>query len=211
MHSMIVDHDESQASYFPTPPDSRPISPHHTQLISHDLKGSFREVAAYPKSHSLELLGKSERTLTSSSCGSSDRFLVVSPYNSRPHLLKLTDLDNTSQLLAKALTVMRHVRDDYATTPYSDAFNWQEIVQHLRKIANPQKNEQWHENKFYIVVFRSRVASGTDPSYLGHLDELSHAEAMKTGGLLKYWFGRPNDERRNLATCEFLRLFRLEL
>lgn len=29
----------------------------------------------------------------------------------------------------------------------------------------------------------------------------SHAEATQSGGLLKYWFGVPDTEGRNLATC----------
>jgi len=33
------------------------------------------------------------------------------------------------------------------------------------------------------------------------LDEGSHAEATKSGGLLKYWFGMPDEDGRNLATC----------
>jgi len=32
-------------------------------------------------------------------------------------------------------------------------------------------------------------------------DKAAHAEAIKSGGLLKYWFGIPDENRRNLATC----------
>jgi hypothetical protein len=35
------------------------------------------------------------------------------------------------------------------------------------------------------------------------LDYESHAEACESGGLLKYWFGKADGERRNLATCKF--------
>jgi len=52
------------------------------------------------------------------------------------------------------------------------------------------------------VVFRSQVLASTDPTHLAVLDERSHAEAMNSGGLLKYWFGIPDGGHRNLATCE---------
>ena len=84
-------------------------------------------------------------------------------------------------------------------------------MQQLRKITKWQNTKQWRDSMFYVVVFRSRLAAGTDPSYLGHLDELSHAEATKTGGLLKYRFGSPNEERRNSATRGFSNLSPQEL
>lgn len=52
-----------------------------------------------------------------------------------------------------------------------------------------------------IVVFRSQVPPTTSRHALGELDQRSHAEAMKSGGLLKYWFGMPDADGRNLATC----------
>jgi hypothetical protein len=39
------------------------------------------------------------------------------------------------------------------------------------------------------------------------LDYESHREACESGGLLKYWFGGPSEERRNLATCKHLDIF----
>lgn len=55
--------------------------------------------------------------------------------------------------------------------------------------------------KFYIVVFRSRIPPTTVYADLGVLDKAAHAEATKSGGFLKYWFGSPDSEGRNLATC----------
>ena len=34
------------------------------------------------------------------------------------------------------------------------------------------------------------------------LDKNSHAEAVRSGGLLKYWYGEPDAEGANLATCK---------
>jgi hypothetical protein len=50
-------------------------------------------------------------------------FLVVSPYDEKPHLLDLRTLDAANQLLAKALVGLECLRDDYATAPYVDIFN----------------------------------------------------------------------------------------
>ena len=125
--SLIFDGD-CQMSCLTNPPGSRPISPHYAHLISHDSKGPFSGAAAYSNGGCLEVPEKLEKKI-SYSIDSSEEFLVVSPYSSRPHLLELKDLDEPSQLLAKALTVMRHVRDDYAITPCAHAFKWQEVMQ----------------------------------------------------------------------------------
>ena len=65
-----------------------------------------------------------------------------------------------------------------------------------------QEDHQWPHQSFYIVVFRSRIPPTTSRLQLGELDERAHAEAMQSGGLLKYWFGVPDGEGRNLATCK---------
>ena len=69
----------------------------------------------------------------------------------------------------------------------------------LQVIATDTK---FPSSKFYIVVFRSQLQQSTDRLELGAMDERSHAEANKSGGLLKYWFGSADAEGRNLATCK---------
>lgn len=54
------------------------------------------------------------------------------------------------------------------------------------------------------MVFRSTLSSEADGEKLHVLDEMSLREAVAGGGLLKYWFGNVDEERRGLATCEFL-------
>lgn len=61
-----------------------------------------------------------------------------------------------------------------------------------------REGETW---KYYVIVFRSQIKPGTERPYLGLLDEGAHVEAVEAGGLLKYWFGVPDAEGRNLATC----------
>lgn len=126
--------------------------------------------------------------------------LVVSPYTSLPHLLDLRPLEESQRLLAKALTVLQSVREDYATAPYHQSFNWDAVIDRLKSLLELSKY-QWKRQNFYIVVFRSQVPPTTDRTHLGGLDQRSHAEATKSGGLLKYWFGLPDRNGRNLATC----------
>lgn len=98
---------------------------------------------------------------------------------------------------------MTPLRSDYATCAYALAFNWDAIITSLQTLLLAAKDFTWVATSFYVVVFRSQVKAGTDPLVLGALDERAHAEAVRSGGLLKYWFGMPDGGRRNLATCEF--------
>lgn len=102
--------------------------------------------------------------------------------------------------MAKALTLMASLRPDYALAPYSEAFNWSTVINALDVLVKEQ-NFTWTRQEFYIIVFRSRLAPTADYLLLGEMDERSHVEATKSGGLLKYWFGEPDAEGHNLATC----------
>ncbi|KAL2043595.1 hypothetical protein N7G274_003902 [Stereocaulon virgatum] len=127
-------------------------------------------------------------------------FLVMSPYTSQPHLLDLRSYQEPQRLLARALTVLEPVRVDYATAQYDRSFNWNAVVDRLRFLSK-RAGHAWTRQDFYIVVFRSQVIPTTDRVELGGLDQNSHAEANRSGGLLKYWFGMPDENGRNLATC----------
>ncbi|KAL9101096.1 MAG: hypothetical protein Q9163_003611 [Psora crenata] len=129
-----------------------------------------------------------------------EKHLVVSPYTSLPHLLDLRGLDMSQELLAGALSGLQAVRPDYATAPYTSAFNWPVVLGTLRSLAASRKY-LWPHQHFYVVVFRSRIPPTTNRIHLSELDQWAHAEATKSGGLLKYWFGVPDSEGRNLATC----------
>ncbi|KAK4097411.1 hypothetical protein N658DRAFT_434096 [Parathielavia hyrcaniae] len=131
---------------------------------------------------------------------SQDRYLVVSQYVEREHLLDLTSLDVENQLLALALTRLKCLRADYATAPYPETFNWDDIVDTLRTLAR-DIGHTWKETSFFVVAFRSRIPPTTVYAELGALDKAAHAEATASGGFLKYWFGTPDAEGRNLATC----------
>ncbi|KAF8865476.1 hypothetical protein BDZ45DRAFT_413758 [Acephala macrosclerotiorum] len=129
-----------------------------------------------------------------------NNFLIVSPYEELPHLLDLRTLDIPNQLLARALVALKSLKKDYATANYVETFNWSEVIENVKRLA-AVSNYQWKKEKFYIVVFRSRIPPTTVYADLGVLDKAAHAEATKSGGFLKYWFGSPDSEGRNLATC----------
>ncbi|KAF2736049.1 hypothetical protein EJ04DRAFT_490567 [Polyplosphaeria fusca] len=126
--------------------------------------------------------------------------LISSPYNNAGHYLDLKDLDTPNLIFAKALTALKPVRADYATAPYLDALDFSVVLELIRKLAK-EENYEWKEQTFYVVIFRSQLKEDSDRELLYTLDYESHREACESGGLLKYWFGAVDSERRNLATC----------
>lgn len=131
-----------------------------------------------------------------------DDWLVSSPYTTAPHLLDLRTLDLPNQLLARALTILTPIRDDHATAPYLDTFNWTAVFEYLHDLTE-KAGYHWSRQTFYVVAFRSILNPDVDGEWLGALDAHSHREATESGGLLKYWFGSKNAKRENLATCAF--------
>ncbi|KAJ5995402.1 hypothetical protein N7481_002379 [Penicillium waksmanii] len=129
-----------------------------------------------------------------------DTRLISSPYNDIPHLLDLETLDTQSRLLALALASFTSIRPDYATAPYIENFNWDEVFNLVKSFADAE-GHSWTAQTFYVVAFRSILLPGVDNDHLHALDAYSHQEAVASGGLLKYWFGTKDEERRNLATC----------
>lgn len=119
-------------------------------------------------------------------------YLLVSPYTEKDHLLDLRSLDAENALLARALTRMKNLRPDYATAPYLQTFNWEEIMDELKKLAR-DAGHAWKETSFYIVAFRSQIPPTTVYAELGALDKAAHAEATASGGFLKY--ADPADQR----------------
>lgn len=127
-------------------------------------------------------------------------YLISSPYNNPANQLHLKPLDLQSRLFAFALTYLNPIRDDYATAPYLESFNWPTVFETLRLLC-AQTGIQWKKQDFYVVIFRSKLQATADRARLGELDQKSHEEACASGSLLHYWFGSTDAERRNLATC----------
>jgi hypothetical protein len=104
----------------------------------------------------------------------------------------LPDIDIASLELHDVLANFRPIKDDYASLPYEDAFNWSDL--HL-----PLGLERdWCVLCFrgpgpgrdpftrYAVSFRSR-RKPSDSTSLYEADKASHEEAVSSGGLLLYW------------------------
>lgn len=131
----------------------------------------------------------------------SARWLTVSPYLDPEHLLDLNTVDTPNRLLALAATQLEPATADYAIVKYEDAFEWTSFMTDLKSLAD-RENYRWTRQEFYVVEFRSQLKKNIDVDLLFQLDKLSHVEATAGGGLLKYWYGVPNAERQNLATCK---------
>ena len=127
--------------------------------------------------------------------------IISSPYANPENWLNLQPLDMQNLLMAHALTQFKPTRADYATAPYMSSFNWAIVFGFLRAFC-VQAGIEWKQHEFHLVIFRSQLRAGADRVRLGELDQKSHEEACASGGLLHYWFGSPNEEMRNLATCE---------
>lgn len=127
--------------------------------------------------------------------------LASSPYRDDGHLLDLNTLDTQSRLLALALTTLRTKGPNYATVKYEDGLDLDGIVAELKLLAH-SADVEWVEQNFYVVEFRSQLKPEIDNALLFKLDKESHREANISGGLLSYWYGEPDAERRNLATCK---------
>jgi hypothetical protein len=176
--------------------------------LSHDLPAAALDGLAQLKKHLestvqvAELKGKHSSEPKQYESTSEERYLKVSPYGDQPHLLDMTTVSPPCQLLARALTEMQVIREDYATAVYQQAFSWPKVHEKLQELVAAETDGVWEEQSFYIVVFRSRLSPETDRTHLGDLDKRSHGEAMAGGGLLKYWFGKPDANGRNMATCK---------
>jgi hypothetical protein len=122
-----------------------------------------------------------------------NKLIISSPYPD--HLLNCEFMDAPSKELA---ILLQNLQPN--DLPYDEAFNWAVILSKL--------SPDLPATEFYIVAFRSCLAlSSVNSELLAELyiqDKLSHFEASESGGLLKYWFGVPTFDRRNLATCVWI-------
>jgi hypothetical protein len=166
-------------------------------LFHHSLVTSNFDALIFHAAASLQL----HSGLRHETVATSDHHLIVSPYNEPLHLLDLRTLDMPCRLLAKALTIFKPIRNDYATAPYTKSFNWQAAVDLLHDLSEAEEY-QWREQKFYVVSFRSRQFPSVDGQRVHELDAHSHQEALASGGLLKYWFGKKDENHQNFATCK---------
>lgn len=131
--------------------------------------------------------------------------IVSSPYLEQDHLLQLSTIQPEFQATAYALQEFRATSPNYAVGNYLTSFNVDEIVKQIRTQVLERKTALPHQ--IYVVAFRSvlKPIIRADPEKVNLLyeaDKRSHAEANLLGGLLKYWYGKPDPiTGHNLATC----------
>lgn len=129
--------------------------------------------------YSSESFPDSTRATTPESPG----MIITSPYTTPEHLLDLSTLNAENALLAQVLQGLKCTREDYATAGYQESFNWEEVLDRLKSLADGAGG--FKETSFFIVAFRSRVPPSTVYEDLGVLDEVAHREAVECGGFLK--------------------------
>ena len=168
-----------------------------SRVVHHKLITEEFDALRFHAAASLQLLSP----LTPGGSPLLDNKVITSPYNDPDHVLDLDTLSIQDRMLTLALTTMQPILDDYATEPYEVSFNWDIIFATVRALAS-SANHTWTKQEFYVVIFRSQLKEDCDRQLLHDLDKHSHREATVSGGLLKYWFGSCNEDRRNLATCK---------
>jgi hypothetical protein len=81
------------------------------------------------------------------------------------------------------------VRAGYQTAPVLEAFNWSYTLSDIES------------GRWYLIVFRSLRYPDVDNDVLTHYDDIAFSEAMRAGGLLRYYKGAMDRERRCLSLC----------
>jgi hypothetical protein len=98
------------------------------------------------------------------------------------------DLDYRASLRA-ACTRLAPIHPDYTTLPVRNGFNWAACLAGERSL------------RLYLVVFRSVRREDADLQLLRHYDDRAYAEAVRAGGLLRYFKGEMNERRECLSFC----------
>ena len=80
------------------------------------------------------------------------------------------------------------VRPDYPALPIEQGFDWPAISGHPF-------------SRLYLVVFRSVRRPDADLDLLRWFDDLAYAEALRSGGLLRYFKGDADGRGRCLSFC----------
>src|SRR5215204_2364592 len=77
---------------------------------------------------------------------------------------------------------------DYATRPIQTAFDWSPLY-------------GCSFDQLYLVVFRSVRRPDADLALLREHDDRAYAEALESGGLLKYFKGHANEKGECISFC----------
>lgn len=80
------------------------------------------------------------------------------------------------------------IHHDYATLPIWSGFDWSSLA-------------LCPFDRLYLVVFRSVRRPNADLDLLREHDDRAYEEAVKSGGLLRYFKGDANEQRECLSFC----------
>ncbi len=90
--------------------------------------------------------------------------------------------------LQEAAQRISPVRSDYQNLPIEQGFDWPVIADH-------------DFDQLYLVVFRSVRLPDADLDLLRWFDDLAYAEALASGGLLRYFKGDADGRGHCLSFC----------
>lgn len=90
--------------------------------------------------------------------------------------------------LQEAAQRIHPVRPDYADLPIQDGFDWQRLTGH-------------EFDRLYLVVFRSVRRFDADLDLLRWFDDLAYAEALSSGGLIRYFKGQADEHGHCVSFC----------
>jgi hypothetical protein len=92
-------------------------------------------------------------------------------------------------VLHRACQQISPIHSDYATRSIQEGFNWASSLAGCRF------------DRLYLVVFRSVRRPTADLEVLREYDDRAYAEALESGGLLRYFKGKMNERRECLSFC----------
>lgn len=92
-------------------------------------------------------------------------------------------------VLHRACQQISPIHPDYATRPIQEGFDWASTLAGSRF------------DRLYLVVFRSVRLPTADLEVLREYDDRAYAEALESGGLLRYFKGTMNERRECLSFC----------
>src|SRR5215208_6933598 len=93
------------------------------------------------------------------------------------------------ELVHRACQQICPIFPDYATRPIQDGFSWSSSLAGCAF------------ERLYLVVFRSVCRPSADLDLLREHDDRAYAEALESGGLLRYFKGEANERRQCLSFC----------
>lgn len=99
------------------------------------------------------------------------------------------NIRNTRAGLLEACQRISIKHPEYANLPIEDGFDWDDCLYDAPF------------DRLYLVVFRSVRRATADLELLKEYDDRAYEDAVRSGGLLRYFKGQMNDRRECLSFC----------